>query len=396
MSVPCYELNKKNLGWYFWAIQNKICTQEAAWEKFYPIARIGLAIAIYFLQILLPIHCKHRNPHVGEKLKATRPWRQNITVKQAYVAQVKAIQHTELRAFERGYLTHIYVDEGRVIKKGQKMFQIMPMLLRAQYEKAKAEYDATEIEYQNTKNLYDQGVVSATELALVKARLKKAKANADLAQSHLELTTVKAPFTGVMDRFHVRLGSMVEEGALLTTLSDISKLWIYFNVTEKDYLNFMEQKKMGKLLKVKFQMANGKIFPHSGVVDTIEGEFDNETGTIPFRATFPNPDRLLRHGETGNILVEDTLVNALVIPQKATFEVLDKRYVYKVNAQGQLAATEVSISHEVPHLFVVEKGVSEKDTILIEGIGKVHDKETIQVELEPVEAVLKSFELEVH
>ncbi|MCX7632590.1 MAG: efflux RND transporter periplasmic adaptor subunit [Turneriella sp.] len=333
---------------------------------------------------------------MGEKLKATRPWRQNITVKQAYVAQVKAIQHTELRAFERGYLTHIYVDEGRVIKKGQKMFQIMPMLLRAQYEKAKAEYDATEIEYQNTKNLYDQGVVSATELALVKARLKKAKANADLAQSHLELTTVKAPFTGVMDRFHVRLGSMVEEGALLTTLSDISKLWIYFNVTEKDYLNFMEQKKMGKLLKVKFQMANGKIFPHSGVVDTIEGEFDNETGTIPFRATFPNPDRLLRHGETGNILVEDTLVNALVIPQKATFEVLDKRYVYKVNAQGQLAATEVSISHEVPHLFVVEKGVSEKDTILIEGIGKVHDKETIQVELEPVEAVLKSFELEVH
>lgn len=357
---------------------------------------ISLRKKLILLALLFLANCRHKEKNEGELLRAAHPWKQDVTVKQAYVAQVKAIQHTELRAFEKGYLTHIYVDEGRVIRKGQKMFQIMPMLVRAQYDKAKAEYDATEIEYENTQKLFDQGVVSATELALVKARLKKAKAAADLAQSHLELTTVKAPFTGVMDRFHVRLGSMVDEGALLTTLSDISKLWMYFNVSEKDYLNFMEKKKSGKPPKVRFQMANGKFFPHTGIADTIEGEFDSETGTIPFRATFPNPDRLLRHGETGNVIVEEKLKDALVIPQKATFEVLDKRYVYTINEQGVLSATEISVSHEVPHLFVVEKGVSENDLILIEGIGKVHDKEKIQPQVEPVEEVLKSFELEVH
>lgn len=341
--------------------------------------------------------CKHKHHEEAEALTATHPWRQEVVVSQNYVAQVKAIQHIELRAFEKGYLTHIYVDEGRTIKKGQKMFQVMPMLVRAHYEKAKAEYEATEIEFENTDKLFKENVVSATELALVRARLKKNKATMDLAKSHLELATVTAPFTGIMDKFNVRLGSLVDEGALLTTMSDISKLWVYFNVSEKDYLNLAGKKNSDREpIKVRFIMANGKEFKHTGIADTIEGEFDNETGTIPFRATFPNPERLLRHGETGNVVIKEKLPNALVIPQKATFEVLDKRYLYTINAQGALAAKEITISHEVPHLFVVESGVSEDDTILIEGLGKVHDKEIVKTKIEPVEVVMKSFDLAAH
>jgi membrane fusion protein (multidrug efflux system) len=219
----------------------------------------------------------------------------------------------------------------------------------------------------------------------------------DLAKSHLDLATVAAPFTGIMDKFHVRLGSLVDEGALLTTMSDISKLWVYFNVTEKDYLNFMNQKKRGdKPIKVRFIMANGQEFRHEGSADTIEGEFDSETGTIPFRATFPNPERLLRHGETGNVIIREKLPDALVIPQKATFEVLDKRYVYLVNEQGALRATEIEVSQEVPHLFVVEKGLTENDTVLLEGLGKVQDKQVVKFEIHQVADVLSSFNLKVH
>lgn len=341
--------------------------------------------------------CKPKHEEESEALIATKPWRQDVMVKQIYVAQIKAIQHIELRAFEKGYLTHIYGDEGRLIRKGQKMFQVMPMLLTAHYEKAKAEYESTLIEFENTENLFKENVVSATELALVKARMKKNKAAMDLTKSHLDLATVSAPFTGIMDKFHVRLGSLVDEGALLTTMSDISKLWVYFNVSEKDYLNFMNEKKRNDgPIKVRLVMANGQEFKHEGRADTIEGEFDSETGTIPFRATFPNPERLLRHGETGNVIIRQKLPNALVIPQKATFEVLDKRYLYIINAQGALTATEIEVSNEVPHLFVIEKGVTENDTILLEGLGKVHDKEIIKFEIQKVDEVLKSFDLKVH
>ncbi|MBN8221414.1 MAG: efflux RND transporter periplasmic adaptor subunit [Spirochaetes bacterium] len=341
--------------------------------------------------------CKHKHAEESEALSATHPWRQDVIVNREYVAQVKAIQHIELRAFEKGYLTHIYVDEGRFIKKGQKMFQVMPMLVQAHYDKAKAEYEATEIEFENTEKLFKENVVSATELALVRARLKKNKAAMDLAKSHLDLATVSAPFSGIMDKFQVRRGSLVDEGALLTTMSDISKLWVYFNVSEKDYLNLAGKNK-GKddPIKVRFIMANGQEFKHTGIADTIEGEFDNETGTIPFRATFPNPERLLRHGETGNVIIREKLTHALVVPQKATYEVLDKRYLYKINAQGALAATEITVSHEVPHLFVIESGVTEDDLILLEGLGKVHDKEIVKTKIEPQEAVLKSFELAAH
>ncbi|MCX7997606.1 MAG: efflux RND transporter periplasmic adaptor subunit [Leptospiraceae bacterium] len=356
------------------------------------IQAIVIILSIYSL-----VDCKRKHVQEKPKLSATKPWRQDVSIDKAYVARVQAIQHIELRAFEKGYLTNIYVDEGKLVKKGQKMFQIMPVLVKAEYEKAKAEYDASQIEFENTEMLFKEKVVSQTEYALAKARLKKNQAAMELAKRHLELTSISAPFTGIMDKFNVRLGSFVEEGALLTTLSDISQLWIYFNVSEKDYLNFVKQKReKGQNLEVRFIMANREEFPHKGVADTIEGEFDSATGTIPFRATFPNPEGLLRHGETGNIVITEKIPNALVIPQKATFEALDKRYVYTVDAQGTLSAKEVTISHEIPHLFVISEGLTEENVILIEGLGKVNNGESVEIQIEPVEVVMKNLQLQAH
>jgi membrane fusion protein (multidrug efflux system) len=343
------------------------------------------------------VGCKRaHHEEQGESFSVTKPWRERVEITRKYVAQIRAIQHIEIRAFEKGYLQEIFVDEGQHIKKNDKMFQIMPVLMNAEFKKAKAEYDIAKIEYVNTEKLAKKQVVSPNELSLAKARLEKAAAELNLAKTHLDLTTIKAPFDGIIDRFRVRLGSLIEEGELLTTLSDISKLWVYFNLSEADYLTYMGNKKeKSSTSTVRLALANGKLYEYPGQIDTIEADFDNETGNVPLRATFPNPDLLLRHGETGNVLLAETVDNALVIPQKATFEVMDKRFVYVVNEKGVVDAREIVIDKEIPHLFVIKSGLSDQDTVLLEGIGKISKGKTIRMKLLAKAEVMQGLELRV-
>lgn len=353
-------------------------------------------ILITLSALFLVTACQEKEHHQeSATYGVTKPWKQNVEVERRFVAQIRAIQHIELRAFEKGYLQEIFVDEGQNITKGQKMFQIMPLLLKAKMEKEKAEYEVARIEFTNTEKLAKKNVVSQNELAMVKAKFNKAKAELDLAEAHLSLATITAPFDGIMDKFRVRLGSLVEEGELLTNLSDISSLWVYFNVSEADYLNFMAMKKKNadKPVEVKLVLANGKPYEHTGVIDTIEADFDNETGNVAFRATFQNPEKLLRHGETGNVVLSEVIDDAVVIPQKATFEVLDKKYVYVIDNKGAVQQREIVIDKEVPHLFVVKSGLSVDDTILLEGLGKVNKGEKVKTRFTNVPEVLKGLEL---
>jgi membrane fusion protein, multidrug efflux system len=316
--------------------------------------------------------------HEDAKFIVTSPVQKDTVVYREYVCQIRAIQHIELRALERGYLQNIYVDEGQAVKKGQLMFQIMPMIYEAEMQKAKAEVNFAEIEYLNTKNLADSSIVSPNELALSNARLNKAKAEFSLAQAHLDFTKIRAPFDGIMDRFHLRLGSLVDEGELLSTLSDNSKMWVYFNVPEAEYLDYITSVKSEKPQEVILQMANNQLFEQRGVVQTIEADFNNETGNIAFRSVFPNPKGILRHGETGNILMPIALKNALLIPQEATFEILDKKYVFVVDKDNVVKTREIRTGVEIPHLYVVTEGLQENDKILVEGLRKVKNNQKIE------------------
>ena len=162
-------------------------------------------------------------PEETPKLEATTPLREDTSVTKEYVCQIHAIRHIEVRALERGYLQSIFVDEGRFVHKGQPMFKIMPNIYQAELLKAKAEANNMNIEYLNTKGLADQKIVSTNELALAKAKLDKAKAEVTMAETHLGFTDINAPFDGIMDHLAVRNGSLLDEGSLLTTLSDISQ-----------------------------------------------------------------------------------------------------------------------------------------------------------------------------
>lgn len=320
----------------------------------------------------------------GAVLPITSPLRTDTEVTREYVCQIRAIQHIELRALENGYLENILVDEGQAVKKGQHMFQILPKLYTAEMRKAQAEAAVARIEYQNTKKLANGHVVSASELALSRAKLDKANAEVDLAKVHLGFTDIRAPFDGIMNRLLVRKGSLVEDGELLTTLSDNSKMWVYFQVNEAEYLDYKLRASSGTASIVKLLMANGQLFATSGKVETIEADFNNETGTIAFRATFANPNGLLRHGETGKVLMTSPMKNALVIPQKATFDIMDKKYVFVVDREGVVRSRQIVVTTELPQIYVIASGLTDKDRILLEGLRKVKDGDRIATKyLEP-------------
>lgn len=341
-----------------------------------------LAMPLVVAAALSMMGCRHEHQeHAEENAKylVTSPHRTSTELTKEYVAQVRAIQHIELRALEKGYLQGVFVDEGQLVTPGRKMFQIMPRIYQAEVQKAEAEAALTEIELNNTKILADKNIVSPNELALANAKLAKAKADVTLATSHKSLTEIRAPFGGIVGRFRARLGSLVDEGDLLTTLSDNSTVWVYFNVSEAEYLQYESRARGERATPVKLRMADGRVFEHPGKVETIEADFDNGTGNIAFRASFPNPAGLLRHGETGKIVMTVPLENALLVPQKATFDVLDKKFVFVVDEKNVVRTRAITVAAELPHVYVIDKGLDEHDKILIEGLRKVKDGAAIAV-----------------
>ncbi|CAH1906229.1 Membrane fusion protein, multidrug efflux system [Candidatus Nitrotoga sp. HW29] len=356
------------------------------------MTKLPVALGLIAALLLSGCHTKadteaHGAHEAASKYAATTPLREDTSIMKDYVCQIQAIRHIEVRSLEKGYLQSIFVDEGQLIKKGQPMFKIMPNIYQAELLKAQAEAQNTNIEYLNTKGLADENIVSPNELALAKAKLDKAKAEVKMAETRLGFTDIKAPFEGIMDHLAVRIGSLLDEGAVLTTLSDVSQLWVYFNVPEAQYLNFKTQKKDKIGEEVQLRMADGEIFNQKGVIEAIVGDFHNSSGNIQFRALFANPEKILRHGETGTILLAKLYPKAMLIPQKATFEIMDKTYVYVINKEDKVEQRLIHVEAELPQLFIVKDGLKETDRILLEGIRKVHPGEKVQIDLRPPQKV---------
>ncbi len=312
-----------------------------------------------------------------EKIVVIRPEAKAVTVTQQYVCQIHSRRHIDVRSLNTGYLSAIPIKEGQAVKEGDLMFEIVPVVYKARWEAAAAERDLAKLELNNTQRMASNKGVSQTEVKLFEAKLAKAQANADLAEAELNFTKVRAPFDGIVDLLKDR-GSLVKEGESLATLSDNSMVRVYFNVPESGYLEHMTDLSQRKEdLQIELILANGKKFGQAGTFGAIKADFNN-TGTIPFRADFPNPDRLLRHGQTGTVLISRVLNDAIVIPQRATFELLNKRYVYVVDKEEVAHLREIVIQNESEDSFVIKKGVGVDDKIILKGIGQVHDGEKVE------------------
>lgn len=344
--------------------------------------------------ILLYYSCTQKKEEKEEETNytATSPLTIDTSFTKEYVSQIRSVRNIELRAQEKGFLQNIYVDEGQTVKAGQLLFKIMPKMYEAEVMKADAEIKASEIELQNTQLLADKNVVAKNELAMAKAKLEQAKASRALAKLHLSFTEIRAPFDGTIDRLPKKLGSLIDEGELLTTLSDNSQMFAYFNVSEPEYLNF-QQAKSSHNKSVSLVLANGETLAGKGAVETIEGEFDSETGNIAFRAKFPNPNKLLRNGETGKVQMVIPLKNALIIPQKATYELQDKIYVFVIDKNGVAKSKEIKIGGELPDIYVVSSGLQQGDKIVLDGVQKVKDDDKIKFSFIAPKEVLNQLQL---
>ena len=355
--------------------------------------RVVVLTGLIALLCLTSCTSKKEEKEEAEVFTVTNPVKIDTSFSKQYVSQIKSVRNIEIRAQEKGFLQNIYVDEGQFVKAGQVLFRIMPKMYEAELLKAQAEQKSAEIELQNAKTLADKNIVSKNEQAVAQAKLQSAKAEVALAKLHLSFTEIKAPFDGTIDRLPLKLGSLIDEGELLTSLSDNSQMFAYFNVSEPEYLQYQTDVKDRAGKNVSLILADGEAFKYKGNVEVIESEFNNETGNIAFRARFPNTGKLLRNGETGQVEMFVPLKNAIVIPQKATYEIQDKKYVFVVDKNNKVSSKEITITGEIPDLYVIKSGITVNDKILLEGVQKVKENDKIKYDYIAPQKVINNLRL---
>ena len=325
-----------------------------------------------------------------KKLPVTSLITKNITLHHEYVADIQAFQNVEIRARIQGYLENIYVDEGQVVKKGQPLFRINDEEFEAGLARAKAnletaiaEAKAKELEVNRLKLLVEKKVISATELEVARARLKAAHARIDEARSahsnaeiKLAYTYIRAPFDGIIDRIPLKIGSLVSEGTLLTTVSDNKSFYAYFNVSENEYLEYVKARMQNKEIEhdeVELILADGSRYPYKGIIETMEGEFEEGTGSIAFRAHFPNPNQVLKHNSSGKIRLTNTIEDALVIPQKAAFSIQDKNFVYVVDQDNRVYMRSFVPKTRFSYFYLIDGGLAPGESIVYEGVQNIRN-----------------------
>lgn len=311
-----------------------------------------------------------------------------------YVTEIHAIQNVEIRARVEGYLDKIHIDEGATVIKGQLLFSInnkeyLEELAKAKalFKSAIAEFDAAELEYKNVVQLADKKIVSSTELALAKNKLEAQKAKMEEAQAHqayveikLSNSEIRAPFNGTINRIPHKIGSLISEGTLLTSIADNESVYAYFDVSEKEYLTYARNLKSDSTNSkiVSLILADGTTHEYKGIIETMEGVIDGKTGNIAFRAKFPNPQRLIKHGSSGKVRLNKRFDNVCLVPQKSTFEIQDKLYVYVVNSENKTVMRSIDFQARLPHYFILKNGLSAGETIVLDGVQNIKENMVIQ------------------
>ncbi|MCC8117610.1 MAG: efflux RND transporter periplasmic adaptor subunit [Bacteroidales bacterium] len=310
----------------------------------------------------------------------------------SYPAVIKGKTDIEIRPQATGFISKVCVDEGDYVRKGQTLFILDQVQYQAAVDQAKASVasaqvavDNAQIQADNQKRLYDKNIISESQyitsvnsLNQAKAQLNQAKAALTNAEKNLSYTIVTSPSDGVVGSIPNREGSLASPSSAqaLTTVSDNKQLYAYFSLNEKDLLTLTNNgaqtldEAIKQMPKVKLLLPNGDIYPYEGEIATVSGVINNTTGAASVRALFSNENGMLRSGSTGQILIPEDTPNALVIPQKATFELQDRRYVYVVKDDNTVEQAVITVlDNNDGKNYVVTSGIEPGQTIVIEGVG---------------------------
>lgn len=316
---------------------------------------------------------------------------ESADLQSTFPASIKGKTDIDIRPQVTGFITKVHVDEGQRVHKGQVLFTLDQVQFQAAVDQARANLlsaqtavNTAQMTADNKKALLDKNIISNYEYQIAQNQLDQAKAQLSTAQAalvnaqkNLAYTVVTAPSDGVVGQIPNREGSLASPSSAqpLTTISDNSQVYAYFSLTEKDLLNITEGGKsletaIKEMPAVKLRLSDGTIYPLEGKVATVSGVIDNNTGASSVRALFNNPDGILRSGGTGQIIIPDVKENVIIIPQKATFELQDKRFAYIVTDSNTVVSTPVTVENiNDGKVFVVTSGLKAGDRIAIEGVG---------------------------
>lgn len=319
-----------------------------------------------------------------------------VTGYSSYPASLEGTVTSAVRAKVSGYITDVLVDEGAKVRKGQQLFKLETQTLSQDAEAAVANVNAARVEVDRLKPLVERGIVSQVQLQTAEARLAQAEAAYNSISASIDYAVIKSPVDGYVGSINFRQGALVSpaDPTPLTTVADVDEVYAFFAMNERDYLDFIQKtpgeslnEKIENFPPVQLQLVNDSIYQHDGQIQTVSGQINPTTGTVQFRAVFPNPNRILASGNSGRIQIPRTYENVPVVPESTTFERQGRVYVYKVHGDTLAVATTIGIRDRIQNLVVIESGIKAGDKIVAQGIGKLRDKSPINPQPMPFDSI---------
>ncbi len=357
---------------------------------------------VYLMLCLALVGCGKKNqmPEADNEYAVETVKASESDLNVSYPATIKGMQDIEVRPKISGFITKMLVDEGAFVKKGQVLFTIDDVQYReavrsaeANVRQLSANINSQVLTVQNKKLLNEKKIISdydlkvaQNELASLKAQFAATKAQLIQARDNLSYCTIKSPVDGVIGLIPYRVGSLVSSSSAeaLTTVSNISNMYVYFSMTEKQVLEMTREKggttkAISELPEIQLQLSDGSLYELKGKVSTLGGVIDEATGSVSMRATFANPNRVLRSGGSGSVLVPIHMKNAIIVPQKAVFEIQDRKFVYVVESGNKVKSVQIEVLDQNDGTnYVVTSGLKFGDKIVTEGVSGLKEGTVIK------------------
>ncbi|NJY61344.1 efflux RND transporter periplasmic adaptor subunit [Salinimicrobium sp. CDJ15-81-2] len=324
-----------------------------------------------------------------------------VTGYTTYPVSLEGTVSSAVRAKVPGYITAVLVDEGEQVRKGQALFRLETESLSQEAEAARANVSAAQVEVDKLKPLVEKNIISPVQLQTAEARLQQAKAGLNSITANIGYATIKSPVDGNVGAINFRQGALVSPGdpMPLTTVSDIDEVYAFFSMNESEYLNFIQNaegestpEKLKNMPPVELELVNGQLYPEKGEIQTVTGIVDRTTGTIGFRAEFPNPNGLLFSGNSGRIRIPKTYENVPVVPQVSTYEQQGKLNVYVVQGDTVAVLRTINERDRVNNLIVVESGLKPGEKIIAQGVARVRNGMPIQPQPVPFDSIANTLQ----
>lgn len=325
----------------------------------------------------------------------------DYTTFKSYPTSIEGINNSEARPKVSGYITEVLVDEGQKVKRGQMLFKLETASLSEQAQAVKANINTAQVKVDQLKPLVEKNIVSESQLNVAKAQLQQAKSNYHSVMADINYANVKSPVDGYVGTIRIRKGNLVSpsDPKPLTTVSKIDKVYAYFTMNEREYLDFLKTakgktkaEKIENMPKVTLVMANGEVYKHKGIIQTINSQVDKQTGTVSFRVMFENPEFILTNGSTGKIEIPQTYKDIIAVPQKSTYE--QQGYVYvkkiiKTDTITTVTSQVISVKDKTQNVFLVEDGIKKGEEIVAEGAAAIRPGTPVKPMLQPFDSVAK-------